>query len=220
MRTDASREGEHGGPEHPNSWVFINGEFRRYNDARIGLMTHALHYGTGVFEGIRAYWNAPQEQLFLLHAPEHYDRLRRSGNVMRMTLPHSTEELVNLTIELLRRNEFKADTYMRPLLFTSSEEIGVRASRHQPELPHLHRFPWQLRRDRGRPSLHGQQLAARARPVASARAKITGSYAQSALAKSEANENGFRRGHRADRRRPRLGGHRRRTSSCSRTALL
>src|SRR3981189_2996506 len=108
---------------HPNTWVFHEGEFGRYNDARIGLMTHALHYGTGVFEGIRAYWNGPRNQLFLLHAPEHFNRLRRSRNIMKMTLPHSTEDLVNLTIELLRRNEYKADTYVRPLLYKSSEVI-------------------------------------------------------------------------------------------------
>src|ERR1019366_8678992 len=84
------------------------------------------HYGTGVFEGIRAYWNPKQEQLHLLQAPAHYDRLRRSANIMRLTLPHSTEELVHLTVEVLRRNQFKSDVYIRPLLFTAGEEIGVR----------------------------------------------------------------------------------------------
>jgi branched-chain amino acid aminotransferase len=111
---------------HPNTWVFHEGEFARYNDVRLGLMTHALHYGTGVFEGIRAYWNAKQEQLYLLEAAQHYERMRRSANVMRMTLPHSTEALVNFTLDLLRRNQFKSDVYVRPLLYTSSEEIGVR----------------------------------------------------------------------------------------------
>src|ERR1700682_6558884 len=113
-------------PLHPNTWVFFEGEFVRYHDVRIGLMTHALHYGTGVFEGIRAYWNVKKEQLFLLEGPAHFDRMRRSANVMRFTLPHSTEELVNITLEVLRRNQFKSDVYIRPLLFTSSEEIGVR----------------------------------------------------------------------------------------------
>src|SRR5229473_2032814 len=111
---------------HPNTWVFYDGEFGRYHDIKLGLMTHALHYGTGCFEGIRAYWNEKQEQLYLLHAPAHYERLRRSANIMRMTVPYSTEELVNLTIELLRRNQFKSDVYVRPLLYASSEEIGVR----------------------------------------------------------------------------------------------
>jgi branched-chain amino acid aminotransferase len=111
---------------HPNTWVYHDGEYGRYHDIKLGLMTHALHYGTGVFEGIRAYWNVKKEQLFLLEGPAHFDRMRRSANVMRFTLPHSTEELVNITLEVLRRNQFKSDVYIRPLLFTSSEEIGVR----------------------------------------------------------------------------------------------
>src|SRR5438105_1146029 len=113
-------------PAHPNTWVFFDGEFARYHDVKLGLMTHALHYGTAVFEGIRAYWNPKKNQLYLLAPAAHYDRMHRSANVMRMKLPHTTEELVNYTLELLRRNEFKSDVYVRPLLYTSSEEIGVR----------------------------------------------------------------------------------------------
>ena len=106
---------------HPNTWVYYDGEFGRYHDIKLGLMTHALHYGTGCFEGIRAYWNPKQEQLHLLQAPAHYERMKRSANVLRMKLPHATDELVEITLEVLRRNHFKADTYIRPLLFASSE---------------------------------------------------------------------------------------------------
>ena len=179
------------GPEHPNSWVFINGEFRRYNDARIGLMTHALHYGTGVFEGIRAYWNGPRNQLFLLHAPEHFNRLRRSGNIMKMTLPHSTEDLVNLTIELLRRNEYKADTYVRPLLYKSSEVIGVRlAGIEESFLIYTAPMGNYVDVDAGIRCMVSswRRVSDQSLP---ARGKITGAYANSALAKAEAEENGF-----------------------------
>ena len=178
-------------PLHPNTWVFYEGEFARYHDVKLGLMTHALHYGTGVFEGIRAYWNEKQEQLHLLQGAAHYDRMRRSANVMRMTLPHSTEELVNFTLELLRRNQFKSDVYVRPLLYTSSEEIGVRLH----NLAHSF-FIYAT------PFGNYVEIEAGIRCMVStwrrvpdqslpARAKVTGSYAQSALAKSEANEAGF-----------------------------
>src|SRR5436853_3522970 len=176
---------------HPNTWVYHDGEFGRYHDVRLGLMTHALHYGTGCFEGIRAYWNGKEEQLHLLQAPAHYDRMRRSANVMRFKLPHSTEELVNITLELLRRNQFKSDVYVRPLLFTSSEEIGVR-------LHNIARgfFIYAI------PFGNYVEIEAGIRCMVSswrrvpdqalpARAKITGSYAQAALAKSEAVEGGF-----------------------------
>ena len=85
-----------------------------------------MHYGTGCFEGIRAYWNAAHEQLYLLQAAAHYARLRRSAAILRMDLPHSNQELVDLTLEILRRNEARTDTYVRPLVFISAEEIGVR----------------------------------------------------------------------------------------------
>ena len=176
---------------HPNTWVFFEGDFARYNDVKLGLMTHALHYGTAVFEGIRAYWNDKKGQLYLLAPAAHYERMKRSANVMRMTLPHSTEELVNFTLELLRRNQFKSDVYVRPLLYTSSEEIGVR-------LHNLNRafFIYAV------PFGNYVEIEAGIRCTVSswrrvpdqalpARAKITGSYAQAALAKSEAVENGF-----------------------------
>src|ERR1700724_670837 len=175
---------------HPNSWVFFDGEFGRYHDIKLGLMTHALHYGTGCFEGIRAYWNAKQEQLFLLQAPAHYERLRRSANVMRMTVPYSTEELVNLTVELLRRNQFKSDVYVRPLLYASSEEIGVRLH----NLNHsffIYAIPFgnYVEIESGIRCMVSswRRIPDQALPP---RAKITGSYADGSLANREAGEAG------------------------------
>lgn len=177
--------------EHPNTWVFYEGEFARYHDVRLGLMTHALHYGTGVFEGIRAYWNPKAEQLFLLEPVAHFERMKRSASVMRMALPHSTEELVDHTVELLRRNAFKSDVYVRPLLYTSSEEIGVRLH----NLNHsffIYAIPFgnYVEIESGIRCMVStwRRLPDQSLP---ARAKVTGSYAQSALAKSEAVENGY-----------------------------
>ena len=176
---------------HPNTWVFFDGEFARYNDVKLGLMTHALHYGTAVFEGIRAYWNSKQSQLFLLEPAAHYERMRRSANVMRMQLPFSTEELVNFTLDLLRRNEFKSDVYVRPLLYTSSEEIGVRLHNLDRNF-FIYAIPFgkYVEVEAGIRCMVSswRRVPDEALP---ARAKITGSYAQAALAKSEAVEGGF-----------------------------
>ena len=176
---------------HPNTWVYYNGEFARYHDVKLGLMTHALHYGTAVFEGIRAYWNPKQEQLHLLQGAAHYERMKRSANVMRFTMPHTTEELVNITVEVLRRNEFKSDVYIRPLLYTSSEEIGVRL--HNLEYSFfIYAIPFgnYIEIESG---LRCMISTWRRVPDQSlpARAKISGAYAQSALAKSEAVEAGY-----------------------------
>ena len=176
---------------HPNTWVFFDGEFARYNDVKLGLTTHALHYGTAVFEGIRAYWNAKQNQLFLLEPAAHYERMKRSANVMRMSLPYSTEELVNCTLEVLRRNSFKSDVYVRPLLYTSSEEIGVRLHKLDRNF-FIYAIPFgnYVEVERG---IKCMVSTWRRVPDLSlpARAKITGAYAQSALAKTEAAEGGF-----------------------------
>ncbi len=176
---------------HPNTWVFFQGEFARYNDVRLGLMTHALHYGTGVFEGIRAYWNHKKEQLYLLQAVAHYDRMRKSANVMRMTLPYSTEELVNFTLEVLRRNQFKSDVYIRPLVYLSSEEIGVRLHNlDQSFFIYAVPFGNYVEVESGIRCIVSswRRVPDQSLP---ARAKVTGAYANSALAKSEAVEGGF-----------------------------
>lgn len=177
--------------DHPNSWVFYDGEIVRYHDVHIGPMTHALHYGTACFEGIRAYWNEEQGQLLLLKAAEHYERLRRSAHVLRFTLPYTTAELVDVTIELLRRNETRVDTYIRPLIFGSAEEIAVRL--HDLEhrlLIYTAPFGNYIPVDGGIRCLTSTWR--RVPDVAiPARAKVGGAYVNSALAKSEALEAGF-----------------------------
>jgi branched-chain amino acid aminotransferase len=178
-------------PEHPNSWIFFNGEFARYQDVRLGVMTHALHYGTGCFEGIRAYWNHEAEQLFLLQAPAHYARLHDSAKILRMELPYSIEELVETTLTLLRRNNYRTDTYVRPLLFKSIEQIGVQLH-GLPDSFLIYTSPFGKYVE-----IEGgiRCMVSSWRRVSDgslpARAKVTGGYINSALAKSEAMENGF-----------------------------
>ena len=179
------------GPRPANSWVYFNGEIVRYEDVHLGLMTHALHYGTGCFEGIRAYWNAQREQLFLLQAGPHYDRLRRSGRILRMEVPHDTETLVNLTLELLRLNEYRSDVYIRPLLFKSLEEVGVRLHGLDDTFAiYTTPFGKYVEIDEGIRCMTSSWRRVSDQSVP-ARAKITGSYINSALAKSEAAEAGF-----------------------------
>ena len=176
---------------HPNSWMYFNGEFKRYHDVRLGFMTHALHYGTGCFEGIRAYWNAQRNQLFLLQGPEHYDRLRNSSKILRMQLPGTTEELVNVTLELLRRNEYRSDVYIRPLMFKSQEIIGVRLHNLEESFGiYTAGFGNYIDIDAGIRCMVSswRRNSDQALP---ARAKVAGGYVNSALAKSEAEESGF-----------------------------
>jgi branched-chain amino acid aminotransferase len=194
QKTEAAAEGTslgNPGPRPPNSWVYFDGQVVRYNDVHLGLMTHGLHYGTGCFEGIRAYWSDRREQLFVLQAAAHYDRLRRSARILRMELPLDTPSLVEITLDLLRRNRYRADVYIRPLLFKSGEEIGVRLH-GVPETFGIYTVPFGTYVD---VESGIRCLVSTWRRVSDdsvpARAKITGSYINSALAKTEAVEAGF-----------------------------
>jgi len=174
-----------------DSWVWFNGDFARYRDAKIGLMTHALHYGTGCFEGIRAYWSEQAGKLYTFRQPEHYDRLRNSAKILHMSLPLSTQQMCEITDELLRRNGYREDVYIRPLCYKSSEEVGVRL--HNLEdgfLIYTTPFGAYVDIDKGIRCMVSTWRRIDDN-VAPARAKCTGIYVNSALAKTEAVENGF-----------------------------
>jgi branched-chain amino acid aminotransferase len=154
-------------------------------------MTHALHYGTGCFEGIRAYWNPAQEQLFALLMKPHFARLRQSAKILQIELAYSEEEMIDATVEILRRNGYREDVYVRPLAFKSAEEIGVRLHNLRASFA-IYTAPFGAYVDveKGIRCMVSswRRIDDNAAP---ARAKVTGIYVNSALAKTEANENGF-----------------------------
>ncbi len=108
------------------SYAFFNNEFVPLSEAKVGIMTHALHYGTACFEGIRGNWNAEDEQLYIFRCPEHYQRLIDSGKLLNISIPHTVRELCEITVELVRRSGYKEDVYIRPFAYKSSEAFGVR----------------------------------------------------------------------------------------------
>jgi branched-chain amino acid aminotransferase len=105
--------------------VFRDGEFLPYTAVSVGIGTHALHYGTNVFEGLRAYWDESVPELYLFRAPEHFARLQRSARYLGLTVPHTVDELCGLTAQLLARSGEREDIYVRPLLYIASEVIGL-----------------------------------------------------------------------------------------------
>lgn len=101
-------------------YVFLNGNFSDINEAKLSVKTHAFLYGTSVFEGIRAYLNKNDNQLYIFRMKEHFERILRSAKIMHMNCPYSVEELCNFTKELIKKNEHKTDTYIRPTIYKSS----------------------------------------------------------------------------------------------------
>jgi branched-chain amino acid aminotransferase len=170
---------------------WFEGKFVPLSQARIPVMTHGFLYGTATFEGIRAYWNEDQGQLYLLKALDHYRRMQRSAKVLLMKLPMSPEDLVSLTVDLLRRNGFRQDAYVRPTLYKSSEIIGVRLHNLEQQLM-VFTVPFgeYIAIDRG---ITAQVVSWRRNSdqALPARAKIVGGYANSAFSKSEAVLNGY-----------------------------
>ncbi|MFH1542507.1 MAG: branched-chain amino acid transaminase [bacterium] len=106
-------------------YAYFQGKIVPFEDAKIGIMTHAFNYGTGVFEGIRVYWNADQQKMYILKLREHYERLLRSCKAMHIKVDLSLADLEKVTIELVRRNDYKEDLYIRPLGYKSQEKIGL-----------------------------------------------------------------------------------------------
>jgi len=106
-------------------WAYHGGEFVKMGDVRLSPATHALNYGTGVFEGIRAYWNESKGTLQVLKLREHYERFEKSCRILHVELPYTVDELCDITLEILRRNAPREDTYVRPLAYKSIESVGV-----------------------------------------------------------------------------------------------
>ena len=106
--------------------AYFEGKIVPYSEAKVGVMTHGLNYGTGCFGGIRGYWNDDEQQLFVFRPYDHFRRFLQSAKLLLMDLGHTEDELVNITLELLRAEGHHTDVYIRPLAYKADEIIGVR----------------------------------------------------------------------------------------------
>src|SRR5829696_3805982 len=107
-------------------WAYHAGDFVKLGDIRLSPATHALNYGTGVFEGIRAYWSESRGTMQVLKMREHYERFEKSCRFLRIDLNHTIDELWDITLEILQRNAPREDTYIRPLAYKSATSVGVK----------------------------------------------------------------------------------------------
>ena len=172
-----------------NTIVYFDGRFVTLGEAHVNILTHALNYGAGVFEGIRGYWSAESEDLFLVRPVEHYARWKKNAGILRIGIEPAAEELTELTAELCRRNGFRDHIYVRPLAYKASARIGVAPDDNDAfaivvvpfgayfDKPGLHAgiVSWRRVEDNALPG----------------RGKICGAYVNSVLATDEARRNGF-----------------------------
>jgi branched-chain amino acid aminotransferase len=174
----------------PN-FAYFEGQIVPYSEAKVGVLTHALNYGTAAFGGLRGYWNQAQGQLYLFRPRDHFTRLLNSAKMLCMEFDHTPESLTEITIELLRKEGHRQDVYIRPLVYKSEEGIGVKLYGVQDGLSivslpfdryvsndtnaHVTFSSWRRVDDN----------------VIPARGKISGAYANSALIKTDALRAGF-----------------------------
>ncbi len=171
--------------------AFFRGRVVPYAEAHVGVMTHALNYGTGVFAGLRGYWNDQEQELFVFRPREHFRRFLESARLLRMELPYSEEHLASALNELLRTELYREDCYIRPLAFYADETIGVRLHGLTPEVS-IVAFPFgsYVANEEGVHAMVSSWRRVDDNAIP-ARGKIVGSYVNSALAKADATAAGF-----------------------------
>lgn len=177
-----------GGSMH--NYVFLDGKLVLEEKAVIPVMTHAFLYGTAVFEGIRAYYNPEEDKTYIFRPKEHFERLIQSAKILYMDSVYSLEEHINILKELLKKNNYKKDAYIRPIIYKSANRIGPHLL-DNPDKYTVFSFPmddyfeskglkvcvssWRKNSDNSIPP----------------RAKINGAYANASLISTDARINGF-----------------------------
>jgi len=171
--------------------VYFEGQYVALRDAKVSVMTHAFMYGTAVFEGVRAYWNADTKVLYGLKIREHMERIRQNAGILLMENLPSVDELTAIVVETVRRNGFEADAYIRPCFYKSTPSVGVRLHHLEHDFVVLAMpFGNYIDIDNG-VRLMTSSWRRNVDEALPARGKIVGGYVNMAFQKSEAELNGF-----------------------------
>jgi branched-chain amino acid aminotransferase len=173
-----------------DGFAYFQGQIVPFAQANVSIGTHALNYGTACFEGIRGYWNAEHNEIYLLKLAEHYRRFLKSAALLKIKLDETVEQLCELTREVVRRDGYRTDVYVRPLAYKASAMIKV--DLHSPDdAVAIFAMPMgaYARIDGLRVTISSwRRVSDNSIP---ARAKITGAYINTALATEDANAAGY-----------------------------
>lgn len=170
--------------------VYFENRFVPEEEAKISIKTNSFHYGTAVFEGIRAYYNKEEDTMYGLFFREHYQRLFQNMRILNMEIEESIDQLVEITAELVRRNNHKEDIYIRPIVYFSDLAIGPKLIGYRAKIA-IYTLPLgdYIDTNRGIKAKVSSwtRLSDNMIPP---RLKVTGAYVNSAMAKTEALLNG------------------------------
>jgi len=174
--------------------AFFEKKFVPLSEAKVGIMTHALNYGTGCFEGIRGNWNSKEGQIYLFRLREHYERLHKSCRILKINLAFDIDKLCQITVDLVKKNGYREDIYVRPLAYKSSQMVGVRLHNLDDDF-FIFVTPFGPYLDAEKGAKCGVSSWRRVDDtMIPPRGKVTGIYVNSALVKTEAHENGYDEG--------------------------
>ncbi len=172
-------------------YAFFQGEIVKIEDAKVSIMTNALQYGTAFFGGIRGYYNKEEGFVSLFRIDDHYKRFLSSGRIVGCPLPYSHEELKKITLDLIAKNEPKTNIYLRPFAYVGNTELGPNFANIKLDFA-LYMIPLEeyMPVDKGLSMIVStwQRISDNAIPT---RAKLSGGYVNSALARKEATDGGF-----------------------------
>lgn len=171
--------------------AFFEGKIIPLSEAKINIAVHGFMYGTTVFSGMRAYWSEEQKRLFVFRPWEHFHRLLDSAKIMSMSIPYDEQALIDLTLELLRADDWREDVYLRPTIYKADFGVGVRLHNLRDDFSmFVTAFDKYLSND-SNAHLTFSSWRRVDDNVIPARGKISGAYANSALIKTDANRAGF-----------------------------
>lgn len=177
-------------PQITNVEVYFRGEFIPLEEAKISILTQALHYGTAVFEGIRGYWDVDSRDIYFFRMREHYERMKRNCKLLKITIPLALSEMCDFTAELVQRNKFTENVYIRPLAYKSAKSIGVKLTPDDDFFIIAVPFGDYLDTQRGLSVCTSSWRRTEDNAIP-CRGKISGGYVNCALAADEAHSSGF-----------------------------
>lgn len=172
-------------------YAFFKDKIVPIAQAKIDIRTHTLQYGTGIFEGIRCYWNENAKTGYIFRMEDHYKRFLANSRILMIKIKYSVEELCGITIELLKKEMYKEDCYIRPFAYNSGLNIGPKLIGNDQDI-FIYSIPLGDYLDTSKAInvciSSWERISDNAIPP---RAKISGSYVNAALQKTEALLNGF-----------------------------
>lgn len=172
-----------------SKYVWFDGKFITLDKAKVPITTHAIHYGTSVFEGIRAYWN--DQNLFVFRLEEHIKRFRRSGQFYNISLNFSNKEIFDAILEICKKNRLKKSCYIRPFYFVGEYGINLHVTEKAPTIVAIFTFPFGDLFNKNGISAGISSWRKFSDLSTPPQAKMGGNYLNSIIATQEAKRNGF-----------------------------